>query len=168
MSMSGAKIGMKATFTNPAKVVWLIQRVQRKVKAGRASCAAGGGTPTLTSAVPRTAPTPPQATRTSISVAVSRGLRKTSLQRFLPNVVVCPIHGRWKVFRKSIQTFSARRSPEVLTHPRPKKLPPKKTDREGFEPTESASTFGGLVNRCLKPLGHLSKNFAANFAGNSN
>ena len=177
MSMSGAKIGLKATITNPAKVVWLIQRVQRKVKAGRASCAAGGGSATPTSAVLGTATPSPQAARTTISVAVSRGLRKTSPQRFLPNVVVCPAHRQWKVFRQSLQTFPARRSPEVLTHRRaqkktqknrPKKTDPKKTDREGFEPTESASTFGGLVNRCLKPLGHLSKNFAANFAGNSN
>ncbi len=59
-------------------------------------------------------------------------------------------------------------SPTAEPKRRPKKTDPKKTDREGFEPTESASTFGGLVNRCLKPLGHLSKNFAANFVGNSN
>ena len=168
MSMSGAKIGMKATITNPAKVVWLIQRVQRRVNLARASGAVVGGSATPTSAVPRPATPTPQAIRATISVAVSRGLRKTSPQRFLPNVVVCPIHGRLKVFRKSIQTFPARRSPEVLTHRRAQKKTPKQTDREGFEPTESASTFGGLVNRCLKPLGHLSKNFAANFAGNSN
>ena len=124
--MSGVKIGTKATITNPAQAAWLIQRVQRRVNLAHASCAAGGGTSMQASAVPRTASTSPQATRAAIAVAVSRGLRKTSLQRFLPNVVVCPIHGRWKVFRQSIQTVSARRFPEVLTHRRPQKLPPKK------------------------------------------
>ena len=72
--------------------------------------------------------------------------------------------------QKSSPTAEPKRRPQK-TDPKktdPKKTDPKKTDREGFEPTESASTFGGLVNRCLKPLGHLSKNFAANFAGNSN
>jgi len=59
-------------------------------------------------------------------------------------------------------------SPTAEPKRRPKKTDPKKTDREGFEPTESASTFGGLVNRCLKPLGHLSKNFDTYFVGNSN
>ena len=127
--MSGAKIGLKATITNPAKVVWLIQRVQRRVNLGRASCAAGGGTTTPPAAVPRTAATSPQATRATISVAVSRGLRKTSPQRFLPNVVVCPIHGRWKVFRQSIQTVSARRFSEVLTHRRAQKKTPKNGQR---------------------------------------
>ena len=131
MSMSGAKIGMKATITNPAKVVWLIQRVQRRMNLARASGAVVGGSATPTSAVPRPATLTPQATRATISVAVSRGLRKTSLQRFLPNVVFCPIHGRWKVFRKSIQTFSARRSPKVLTHRRAqKKTQKKRTERD--------------------------------------
>jgi hypothetical protein len=69
------------------------------------------------------------------------------------------------VSRKFSPTAEPKRRPKKTD---PKKTDPKKTDREGFEPTESASTFGGLVNRCLKPLGHLSKNFAANFAGNSN
>jgi hypothetical protein len=64
--------------------------------------------------------------------------------------------------------LSPRDDPRKFSPTAEPKRRPKKTDREGFEPTESASTFGGLVNRCLKPLGHLSKNFAANFVGNSN
>ena len=70
MSMSGAKIGMRATITNPAQKAWLIQRVQRGVE-GRASCAAGGGASTTTAAVPRTATATPRAPSTTISVAVS-------------------------------------------------------------------------------------------------
>ncbi|MDA0215091.1 MAG: hypothetical protein O2875_06985, partial [Planctomycetota bacterium] len=64
----------KATITNLAQMVWLIQRVQRRVNLGRAWCAAGAGTTTPTTAVPRTATTTPQATRTTTSVAVSRAL----------------------------------------------------------------------------------------------
>ena len=73
-----------------------------------------------------------------------------------------------KFLGSQFKLFPCDVSPEVLTHRRAQKKTPKQTDREGFEPTESASTFGGLVNRCLKPLGHLSKYFDTYFVGNSN
>ena len=75
----------------------------------------------------------------------------------------------FKLFpRDDPRKFSPTPDPNKRTLKNGPKNCTKSTDREGFEPTESASTFGGLVNRCLKPLGHLSKNFAANFVGNSN
>jgi hypothetical protein len=33
------------------------------------------------------------------------------------------------------------------------------TEREGFEPSIRVSTYAGLANRCLQPLGHLSQSF---------
>lgn len=57
----------------------------------------------------------------------------------------------------------ARSTSSLFNLPGPLTIATKKTDREGFEPTESASTFGGLVNRCLKPLGHLSNIFETNY-----
>src|SRR5882762_10896103 len=32
----------------------------------------------------------------------------------------------------------------------------RRAEREGFEPSIRVSTYAGLANRCLKPLGHLS------------
>ena len=33
----------------------------------------------------------------------------------------------------------------------------RKADRKGFEPLDSLTTIGGLVNRSIRPLCHLSK-----------
>ena len=32
----------------------------------------------------------------------------------------------------------------------------RRAEREGFEPSIRVSTYAGLANRCLQPLGHLS------------
>src|SRR5712671_3262017 len=33
----------------------------------------------------------------------------------------------------------------------------RRAEREGFEPSIRVSTYAGLANRCLQPLGHLSR-----------
>lgn len=39
----------------------------------------------------------------------------------------------------------------------------KKTESEGFEPSEERAPLAGLANRCLKPLGQLSRAEAVRF-----
>src|SRR5687768_11976095 len=41
------------------------------------------------------------------------------------------------------------------------------TEREGFEPSIRVSAYAGLANRCLQPLGHLSRRLATYCVGDS-
>jgi hypothetical protein len=39
----------------------------------------------------------------------------------------------------------------------------RRAEREGFEPSIRVSTYAGLANRCLQPLGHLSQEVTASY-----